>query len=224
MDNPWKNFECSNGSMILTVDRDAIDLYNSSRRSESKKVVADSIPSPFIGDTSSARLVLLNLNPGHLPADLENQQEPNFKKAMVLTLTHELKDFPFYPLDPQFGDTEAGKWWNRKLDPLKQASELDYAALSQMIMVIEWFPYHSVKSGLPEKPFCKSQEYSFYLAKKMLHKPDVFIVRMRSKRHWCSASSEFENVGFLTNKQCPWISKGNMDEGLFERIIERLRQ
>jgi hypothetical protein len=224
MENPWRNFDRKSKSMILSVDREAIEHYNSEKRSKATRVVKGSIPSPFIGSPSSARLVLLNLNPGHRGSDLEDQKKPNFRKAIVLTLKHELKDYPFYPLNPKFRHTEAGKWWTKKLDRLREASELNDAILSRMIMVIEWFPYHSTKCGLPEKPICKSQEYSFYLAKKMFHKPGVITVGMRAMKRWRSADPEFEKVRFLRSNQNPCISRGNMDGRLFDRIIKRLRQ
>jgi hypothetical protein len=210
--------------MILPVDREAINHYNKKQLSKSTMIVIDSIPSPFIGNPSSARLVLLNLNPGHSKKDLLDQHDPNFRKAMILTLKHELQDFPFYPLNPAFKHTGGGEWWNTILGPLKRELQLDDATLSRMLMVIEWFPYHSTRSGLPRSYICKSQEYSFYLAKKMIHKSDAIIIGMRSREHWCTTIPEFEKVCFLTNTQRPWISKGNMDEHLFERIIKRLRQ
>jgi hypothetical protein len=93
--------------------------------------------------------------------------------------------------------------------------------ISEGLLVIEWFPYHSKKSGLPINPVCPSQQYSFELAKEMLE--GKIVVGMRSKRHWLKAVPAVQSVPFLNNPQNPQISVGNMGTELFDRIVEALR-
>ena len=224
MENPWKYLGSEEGALILPCDRAAIDRYNRSQKGAITTVSTELVPAPFVGNPESARLVLLALNPGHLEEDVRDHRDPRFREAELLNLKHDLVDYPFYPLNPAFRHTGAGQWWNTILRPLKRASRLNDDVLSRMLMVIEWFPYHSEKSGLPKKRICESQEYSLFLAKQMLNKDRAIVLGMRSKAHWLSSDAGFYSVPFLKNKQRPFISKGNMDEGLFEKILELLYQ
>jgi hypothetical protein len=228
MENPWKNLGSEAGFLILPCDRVAIERYNCSQRDPITAVATESVPEPFIGNPESARLVLLGLNPGHSEDDVRNHRDPHFRAAMFLNLKHELRDYPFYPLNPAFSHTGAGQWWNKILKSLKRESRLDDVTLSRMLMVIEWFPYHSEKSGLPTQRICASQEYSLFLAERalnrMLNKDLVIVLGMRSRSHWLSSDPAFHNVSFLRNKQRPFISRGNMDEGLFDSILKLICQ
>jgi hypothetical protein len=219
MENPWKNLDSEASLLILPCDRASIDRYNWLQKDPITAVATESVPEPFIGNPESARLVLLGLNPGHSEDDVRNHRDPHFRSAMFLNLKHELRDYPFYPLNPSFSHTGAGQWWNKILKSLKRESRLDDVTLSRMLMVIEWFPYHSEKSALPKKRICESQEYSIFLAKRMLDKDGVILLGMRSKSHWLSSDSAFQSVPFLKNNQRPFISRGNMDESLFESIM-----
>jgi hypothetical protein len=223
MDNPWMELLPSEGSYVLDMDRKAIDRYNDSLRSPEAKVMLASIPEPFIGNPASARVVLLGLNPGH---SLENEREhrgAELRKAMFHNLRHESQEYPFYPLNPAFKGVGAAEWWRPILSKLHEEPGLDASTIAGGLLVIEWFPYHSKKSALPVEPICESQRYSFQLARDMLEKHGAVGVGMRSMDHWMGADRWFGNVPFLKNRQRPWISRGNMDEGLFDRIVEALK-
>jgi len=222
MDNPWKDLGLETDSWVLPKDRPKIADYNQSQRNPETRIATQSIPEPFIGNPESAGLVLLGLNPGHSESDTENHRNPNFRNAMLLNLKHEFLDYPFYPLNPAFSHTGAGQFWNKKLGPLRKEAKLSDAVLSQLVMVIEWFPYHSERSGLPKKKVCESQEYSFFLARQMSQKDGVIVLGMRSEKHWKSLVPALRDVPFLRNPQNPSVSRGNMDEGLFEKILKSL--
>jgi hypothetical protein len=49
------------------------------------------------------------------------------------------------------------------------------------------------------------------------------IVGMRSKRLWTRVDPRFEHVGYLTNPQCSYFSRGNMDGNLFKQVSDALR-
>jgi hypothetical protein len=227
MENPWRQLCPSDGTYVLDIDRKQIDEYNASKKKETK-VIVDSIPEPFIGNPKTARLVLLNLNPGHSPDDKKWHSKPAFQQAMFSNLRHEdSQKYPFYPLDPAFKESGAGKWWRPLIRELQEETQLDDPTdptFAQRLMVIEWFPYHSGKSALPRKPVCESQKYSFQLAKQMLDKEGVVVVGMRSKDHWVNAFQAFEQVPFLINRQRPYITEGNMAGDLFRKIVEALRE
>jgi hypothetical protein len=87
-------------------------------------------------------------------------------------------------------------------------------------MVIEWFPYHSVKFKVAKDKY-ESQEYSFQLAMEMLSKK--LVVRMRSKSLWASVDERFGEQPSLLNPQCGYITPGNTEGDLFGRIVKALR-
>lgn len=70
MENPWLQVSVKD-SVILDVDRAAISQFNQSKRNAVNRINDASIPEPFIGNPDSARLVLLNLNPGDAEGDGE---------------------------------------------------------------------------------------------------------------------------------------------------------
>jgi hypothetical protein len=173
-----------------------------------------------IGNPQSARVVLLSLNPGHSEDDSKAHSDGDFRKAMMHNLRHEAQECPFYGLNPKFAWTACGIWWRAHTRRLHEAG-LSWEAISEGLLVIEWFPYHSKKSGLPITPVCPSQEYSFRLGKEML--AGKIVVGMRSKSHWLNAVPAVQNIPFLKNPQNPHISVGNMGTELFEKIVEALR-
>ena len=180
----------------------------------------ESIPEPFIGNPQSARVVLLNLNPGHSDDDAKAHADPLFGEAMMTNLRHGTQDCPFYALNPKFAWTPCAIWWRAHTRKLNDAG-LSWECISKGLLVIEWFPYHSKTSGLPTKPVCPSQEYSFQLVSEMLS--GKLVVGMRSKKHWLNVVPDVENVPFLKNPQSPHISPANTGAELFERVVEALR-
>jgi hypothetical protein len=168
-------------------------------------------------------LVLLNLNPGHSADDKEWHSNPAFQEAMFHNLRQDdSQKCPFYPLDPAFKESGAGKWWRPLIRELQEESRLDYATLAKKLMVIEWFPYHSEKSALPRKLVCESQKYSFQLAKQMLQEQRVVVLGMRSRDHWVRIDQTCGQVRFLINKQRPYITIGNMPPDLYKQIMAAL--
>jgi len=205
------------------MDREAIRRHNDSVSDAKKKVIVASIPEPFIGNPKSARVVLLGLNPGHSPEDEKSQRNLEFQNAMFSNLQHKLEEYPFYPLNPAFKETGAGKWWSLRTRKLQIESGLDDQMFAERLLVIEWFPYHSQRSGLAPKRLCPSQEYSFQLARQMLLEKKL-VVRMRSEKHWTEAHRQFGELPSLKNPQCGHISSGNTEGSLFCKIVKALKE
>ena len=217
--NPWSDLP-DESPYVLDIDRASIDQYNRSRRNTDEKTILESVPEPFIGNPQSAKVVLLGLNPGHSADDAKAHSDASFRAAMMSNLRHEAQEFPFYALNPKFMWTACGTWWKAHTSKLHKAG-LPWEAISNGLLVIEWFPYHSKRSALPTKPVCPSQEYSFQLAKEMLASKSV--VGMRSTKHWMNVIAAVDNVPFVTNPQNPHISSANTGAELFEKIVEALR-
>ena len=62
------------------------------------------------------------------------------------------------------------------------------------------------------------------LAREMLTKPDVQVLGTRSLKRWLQAGPEFSRVPFLRNPQRPWITRGNMNNDLFDRLLRALKE
>jgi hypothetical protein len=216
--NPWSELRALS-PYVLDIDQASIDKYNAIHHND-ERVIVESIPEPFIGNPQSAKVVLLSLNPGHSDDDPKAHSEDDFRKAMMHNLRHEAQECPFYALNPKFSWTACGRWWKAHTAKLHMAG-LSWETISRGLLVIEWFPYHSKTSGLPAKPVCPSQEYSFQLAREMLG--SKIVVGMRSKKHWVNVLPAVQNIPFLKNPQNPHISPANAGADLFDRIIEALR-
>jgi hypothetical protein len=184
---------------VLAIDCDSIDQY-AAKAKGAKKINVGSIPEPFIGNPETASVILLNLNPGDSPDDPKAHADPGFRDAIIHNLRHGPQEFLFYSLNPQFAWTPCGKWWTKNLHELWDKGGLDRARVAERLCVIEWFPYHSAKAGLPNKPICPSQKYSFDLAKKALDRKKL-VVGMRAKKMWANVGSA---VRRNTVVRCDW--------------------
>jgi hypothetical protein len=49
------------------------------------------------------------------------------------------------------------------------------------------------------------------------------VVRMRAKKHWVGVDQRFGEVPSLKNPQCGYISRGNTEGDLFDRMVEALK-
>ena len=50
------------------------------------------------------------------------------------------------------------------------------------------------------------------------------MIGTRSRERWLQAGSEFSRVPFLKNNQRAWITRGNMDSGVFNRLVTALTE
>ena len=143
------------------------------------RIIENCIPEPFIGNPSTAKVVLLLLNPGfHEATDVASHSREDFKTAIFQNLRHEVQEYPFYPLNPAFSKTASAIWWRGRLSKL--IKEVDEATLAKKLLAIQWFPYHS-RQWIPGKPTWESQLYFFQMAKKMIAEP-VFRYRNAFKK------------------------------------------
>jgi hypothetical protein len=218
VENPWRELVCENGEWVLNGDREAIREFNSKKRNEDHRVCLKSLPEPFIGSPDTARIVFLGLNPGHSERNIEEHRNHEFQTAILQNLRHQAQEYPFYPLNPKFRKTGAGEWWADRLRHLKAACQLDDLELSQRVMAIEWFPYHSVRSGLPDGIVCGSQGYGISLVHKLICKEGVRVVGMKAERRWI-AVTQMNNVTFLRSKQNSAVTSRNMQPGAFDEIV-----
>jgi hypothetical protein len=219
--NPWLELP-QESPYVLSIDRGSIARRNA-RVAAEHRINDGSIPEPFIGNPEIATVILLNLNPGDSPQDQAAHRDPAFRRALIRNLRHETQDYPFYPLNPEFAWTPCANWWNMHLRALFDVGGLDRRVVAQRLCVVEWFPYHSRKAGLPNKQVCPSQSYSFEIAKKALEARKI-IVGMRARKKWANVHKDFAGAPYLRSTQSGYISPGNTDGDLFTGIVEALRK
>lgn len=220
MRNPWLELPLQS-PYVLAMDRESIARFTARVAGEHRLNVG-SIPEPFIGNPEAAKVVLLNLNPGDAAEDEANHRDPVFRRALISNLRHESQEYSFYPLNPEFATTACGNWWNKCVRALFDIGGLNRRDVAERLCVIEWFPYHSRRSGLPKSQFCPSQSYSFEIAERTLEAKKL-VVGMRGKNRWANVSPDFADVPYIRNPQSCYISPGNTDGNLFARIVEALR-
>ena len=223
MENPWVKLSSDGPEYVLDDDKECICHHNASA-SFLTRFEPESIPEPFIGNPATARVAFLGKNPGHREgAEEEYKRNKELCAAMFSNLRHDLADYPFYPLNPDFARTGAGEWWSKRTAQLQEALDGDLRKLSERMMVIEWFPYHSMRFRVP-KIDCPSQQYSFQLVQDLFDR-DVLVVGMRAANLW----ARFDGVRslglrYLKNPQCGHISRGNTDGKLFDEIVSSLKR
>jgi hypothetical protein len=163
---------------VYDADKSAISAFNA-HASEKHRIQTDVLPEPFLG-SKDAPIVLLNLNPGFDESDYLAYEDRYTRDAWRKNASHEPLSYPFYFLDPQFSHTGGARWWKEKLkEPMQLAGA---RAVANMILCIEYFPYHSRKFKLM-RSLVASQRYSFDLADQAIDR-NALIVLMRSKRLW----------------------------------------
>jgi hypothetical protein len=138
--------------------------------------MVNAIPEPFIGNPETAKVVLLNLNPGHDDTVERHHSCPEIKDAIFRNLRQEPSDYPFYAFDPAFRGTGVANYWCQYTRALQEEADLDDHEFARRLLVIEWFPYSSANGGLSWRRVCESQKYSFQFAKEMLAKADVQVI------------------------------------------------
>ena len=93
-------------------------------------------------------------------------------------------------------------------------------AVTENLLVVEWFPYHSVK--FKEMPsILPSQQFGFELVHEAI-KRGALVVAMRSRRRWESTIPElngYRNYFGIKNPQNPTLSPGNCPADGFARLL-----
>lgn len=191
---------------VLDTDSDKIARYNARARDE-HQVRKDAWPFPFMGNPE-APIVLLNLNPGYKANDVLWQDNDALKHAYRANLRHDEAEYPFTLLDPQFRGHPGNDWWRAKLRELIDA--FGPKTVAQNVLVLEWFPYPSIKYGRPPRLF--SQNYTFELARRAARRGATLIV-IRARSPWEDSVDELRDVrlhvlnspisGAVSARNCP---------------------
>ncbi len=213
--NPWKSLPFRE-PYILDDDLAVIENH--------KNFIGlrlDTLPEPLVGGLNNAKVVFLALNPGFTDSDVSvNMKLTAFIEGCRGNLNDPFES-PFYYFNGGLEKTGGYKWWSAKLKPLLNAG-VSLEALRDKIMMIEYFPYHSINYK-HINAFTPSQLYSFELVKEAI-KQNKTIVIMRSKALWLQAIPELVSHSYMTlsSAQNVVISPKNIGELNFKVLLSEL--
>jgi hypothetical protein len=160
------------------------------------------IPLPYMGNLSTARVVLLLLNPGLSASDYFAEYENmefRARKLANLRQDFEGEEYPFFSLDPSLAWHSGTMYWEKKLSAVikEVAVRLGWdnnnarRLVANRIAALELLPYHSLSFGLPAA--AKKEMHSMRLAKQYASdlaakarglKREVLLVVMRKHSEW----------------------------------------
>ena len=181
------------------------------------------LPEPFIG-LPEAPVVLLNLNPGFGPGDLEVHQRDGFRNVLRQNLVHGPLEYPFYFLDPTLAETPGARWWAGKLRWLLE--QFEPKELARSIFCVEYFPYHSRRFRGARRLRLDSQQYGFELVRRAVARGAVVVV-MRSGTRWIKEVPQLGGYAQAWTLHTPKnvvLSPGNFDAGGFDAVVSAIRK
>lgn len=225
IENPWFGLDCTSNSLLLECDRNAVERFNCglAARTDDRAVVSRYMPEPFIGQRT-ARLLILNLNPGGGEEDSSEHEDPALRCALEKNLRHEI---PFLWLQKELHHTAGHRWWAPKLrdilEQLRMTVPLAESHLAKRIAALEWFPYHSKKFAWPRSQPVPSSEYVF----DWVRRHDGPVLLFRGRRYWQpvldgSLAMKRSQVFMSSNPQNPSANKTQLGERDFQLLMEWL--
>ncbi len=209
MNNPWLTLPAK-PPFVLADDQQSILDFNTKAKPE-HSIHLEGVPQPYLGNPS-ARIILLNLNPGFSQDEIRFQQgNEYFVQMSRANLVHESLEYPFYLLDTRIYASLGSVWWRKKLKPLLNLYEVK--RIANELCVIEYFPYASQRFGCNIS--IPSQRYSFSLVHEAMRR-NALIIQMRSRRLWHNAVpglGSYQHYYKLNSPQNTVISENNCPTG-----------
>ncbi len=214
-ENPWIKLPTKE-PYILEEDSNVIESH--------KNFIGlrlDTLPEPLVGGLDNAKVIFLALNPGFTDSDVDiNMKLARFINGCRTNLNDPYKS-DFYYFAGGLEETGGYKWWSAKLKPLIQQG-ITEEVLKKKIMMIEYFPYHSVNYKHIGR-YTPSQLYSFELVREAIRKNKTIVI-MRSRNLWIEAVPELADYSYMTlsSAQNVVISPKNIGELNFKVLISEL--
>jgi len=225
MENPW-NLIRTQFFNIHPDDERFVTQYN--KKAKNDQLIQRGLPPiPFIGNPSTARVILLGKNTRYTKEDEEDiERRPLLESESHKSLTFE-SDFPFFYLNPEFEGTSGYKWWWDTLEEVLLACQkrgVEFNTTLSRIACIQWHPYHSISSFDPD-PLFPTQAYGHYLVRKAIAENRLLVMQYGAKneRNWRSVVPELPtNLIKTKSTQNAKISPGNLPREDFERLVDTL--
>ena len=205
---------------VLTEDKEKVLMYNLTCKNPEFQIKLDLLPEPFIGNIKS-KIYLLSLNPGYSEENIEEHKSKPFINTIKCNYLQEIKDFPFYYLNPKLKEFSGSKWWLSKLKSLIKHSSIEQ--ISKSICCLELFPYHSKRYNHNELNL-KGSNSSIEIIKKGIEENKLIII-MRSRKLWEKIIPElrqYKRLIVLKNPQNVVISENNMRSEEFKLILKEI--
>jgi len=222
MNNPWLDLP-KQAPFIATCDVEALNDPKYKRES----LRFDAFPEPYGGDINTAKVVCLLLNPGFEEADVTTNFDNLYWVNEIRANLQHKTEFPFLYLSPEVQETGGYKWWTERLKFLEK-EVVNRDDLAHRIMMIEFFPYHSVKYT-HNKQYLPTQHYQFHLVREAIRLGKTIII-MRGREHWLKAVKElvgYEPLFELNSAQNIYVSQANLDNkngtGTFDKVVATLK-
>lgn len=232
--NPWIDF--TNAEKILPIDKEQVESFNKKYEGDLKRQISTTdFPEPFIGNPKAAIYVLL-ANPGR---NIQKEQaliqlikEKGLEQKILQNLRHDFSnsEFPFYFLDPDFGEHPGAKWWQTAFNKLIDGKMERRRAIANEFFGIELFGYHTVKcerSLLYTSQYkLASPEYSYDLVRKAI-KENKIIILARAVGDWFNKVPElreYRNCYFLASNRGIQFSSRTISPGAYlevENVIQK---
>lgn len=213
--SPWVNLPTEDPYILPE------DLRQISNHRFFSELRLNTLPEPVVGGLDNAKVVFLALNPGFMESDVTvNMSMPAFIEGCRTNLADPYSA-PFYYFAGGLEETGGYKWWSSRLKPVLAAG-IHEDVLASRVMVIEYFPYHSVNYKHLGN-FIPSQLFSFELVKEAMRRNKVIVI-MRSKVLWLQAVPELAAYPYMTlsSAQNVVISPKNIGELNFKVLLSEL--
>ena len=216
--NPWVDLPTS-PPFVAPLDAPLLSGV-SSRLQGRFALQLDLLPQPWTGSIHTAEVLMLALNPGFSEIDRVELKDHDYAEQWRHALTFRTRT-PFYFLDPAFQSTGGFRWWHRRLRELIEVVGLE--AVARKVMCVEHFPYKSI-SYRPLGATLPSQQFSLELVRDAMQRRKQLVV-MRSERVWLESLPELRDYPYirLSNHQNPYLSRAQMTEEQFARLVDTLR-
>lgn len=210
-------------NLLHVEDLPILRAFNKKAGEAKFAIRPDLLPEPFIGIPDTAKVLFLALNPGYKGPEDDWHSREEFRKLIIDNSKFRSMDYPYYYLNeaPSFRGSPGHIWHKRILSELINAFSAQI--LSKNICCIQFHGYHSTRYK-PLGEILPSQRRSFELVKSVM-KRNIPIVLMRSRNIWFDAISDlktYPSIIILNNYRSPTVSKGNMSESDYGKIMMHL--
>lgn len=189
MRNPWAELP-DRAPYVLKSDAATVSAFNRVAGSKTR-LRTHILPEPFLGKPRTARVLLLQLNPGFAGSEVRWHQRPDFARVLRANLTHSACDCanPYLDPSPALARSPGGTWWRSRLRRVIEEVG-DASRVARRLAVVEFHGYHSPNFRLLPVTL-PSQRYGFWLVRRAIERDAVVIV-MRGRDLWRVAVPELD--------------------------------
>jgi len=209
------------------------------------EIKLDMIAEPFFGN-QKANIIVLAQNPGIYQKKGKKINEKNEydlyeeKKCFQegIKKYHKIGDqsidYPYYYFDPKYDGYPGNDWAKQRFGELQEETEIDWKVLSNKILYLQYFPYHSKNfKNIKKGEYLECQKYTFQLLANGIE-TNALIICFRCLDLWDKALTDnirpdlslkkYQNKIVLNSPQSVYVTRGNMKEDDFQnKLLKALR-